>query len=190
MSQVRFLFLLRVGHLQVHFGFVSWTAGGNRCLECVWYCDSGGDSKCFLLVWYCDSGGDSKCFLLKNASKLKKNYFFKIIFDISSSKRSENIKKFILNKKIQNLRERDLYRASKHTLSVWLANDGFLSFSNAWMPYVHSFFLFFGLCSFLFFLLDYVHSFGSRFMLFKGLYLCRLPYAMVKFLKTKSCLHF
>ena len=154
MSQVRFLFLLRVGHLQVHFGFVSWTAGGNRCLERVWYCDSGGDSKCFLLVWYCDSGGNSKCFLLKNVSKLKK-----IIFDISSSKRSENIKKFILNKKIQNLRERDLYRASKHTLNVWLANDGFLSFSNAWMPYVHSFFFFFwimfipfffvGLCSLL-----------------------------------------
>ena len=79
MSQVKFLFLLRVGHLQVHFGFVSWTTGGNRCLEC---------------VWYCDSGGDSKCFLLKNTSKLKKNYFLKIIFNISTSKRSENIKKF------------------------------------------------------------------------------------------------
>jgi hypothetical protein len=61
MSQVKFLFLLRVGHLQVHFGFVSWTTGGNRCLEC---------------VWYYNSGGDSKCFLLKNASKFKKKLFF------------------------------------------------------------------------------------------------------------------
>jgi len=65
MSQVRFLFLLRVGHLQVHFGFVSWTADGNRCLEC---------------VWYCDSGVDLKCFLLKNASKLKKKLFLKNYF--------------------------------------------------------------------------------------------------------------
>jgi hypothetical protein len=85
-------------------------------------------------------------FYLKMHQNLKKNIFY-----ISTSKRSENIKKFILNKKIQNLKERDLYRASKHTLNVWLANDGFLSFSNAWMPYVHSFFFFFGLCSFLLF---------------------------------------
>jgi hypothetical protein len=32
----------------------------------------------------------------------KKNNFLKIIFNISTSKRYENIKKFILNKKIQN----------------------------------------------------------------------------------------
>jgi len=109
MSQVRFLFLLRVGHLQVHFGFVSWTTGGNRCLECVWYCDSGGDSKCFLLK---NTSKLKKNYFLKiifnistskRSENIKKNYFLKIIFNISTSKRSENIKKIILNKKIQNL---------------------------------------------------------------------------------------
>jgi hypothetical protein len=46
-------------------------------------------------------------------------YFLKIIFDISTLKRSENIyKKIILSKnKIQNFLERGLYRVPKHSHS-------------------------------------------------------------------------
>jgi hypothetical protein len=43
-------------------------------------------------------------------------YFLKIIFDISTSKRSENIKKKIKQKKIQNLVERRLNRVPKRDL--------------------------------------------------------------------------
>jgi hypothetical protein len=43
--------------------------------------------------------------------------FFKIIFDISTSKRSENIKKIILSKKqFQNFWERRLHCIPKHSL--------------------------------------------------------------------------
>jgi hypothetical protein len=56
------------------------------------------------LVWDCGSdsvsGSGSKGFSLRNASKWNFFHFLKIIFDISTSKRSENIKKkFILSKK-------------------------------------------------------------------------------------------
>jgi hypothetical protein len=60
---------------------------------------------------------------VQNAFRLEMNqnkniYFLKIIFDINTSKRSENIKKFILNKKNQNLKEHDLHRVPKHTLKT------------------------------------------------------------------------
>jgi hypothetical protein len=43
----------------------------------------------------------------------------KIIFNISLLKRFENIKKFILSKKIKNLKKYGLHRVSKHTLNVF-----------------------------------------------------------------------
>ena len=50
----------------------------------------------FRAVWDCGSGCDSKYFLLKNI--LKWYFFKKNIFEISISKRSENIKKYIFSK--------------------------------------------------------------------------------------------
>jgi hypothetical protein len=45
-------------------------------------------------------------------------YFLKIIFDISISKRFENIKKYFLAKTFfQNLREHGLHRVPKQTLN-------------------------------------------------------------------------
>ena len=51
----------------------------------------------YKFVWNCSGGDSSKYFLLRNALKWV-FYFLKIIFDNSTSKRSENIKKNILSK--------------------------------------------------------------------------------------------
>jgi hypothetical protein len=50
-------------------------------------------------VWDCGSDGGSKWFVLRNALKWSFFYFKKIIFDISTSKRSENIKKIHFKQK-------------------------------------------------------------------------------------------
>jgi len=53
-------------------------------------------------VWNCDNDDNLKCFFLEIYQNKLFFYFKKIIFDISTSKRSENIKKIILSKKNKN----------------------------------------------------------------------------------------
>ena len=49
-------------------------------------------------VWNCNSDVGSKYFFVQKYIKIKFFYFLKIIFNISTLKQSENIKKNILNK--------------------------------------------------------------------------------------------